>query len=572
MKDLRIVIKLLMQEKKDIFLSILFGFLAGAAAVALFANSGYLISKAAITPPLYILTLSIALLKIFSVTRAVSRYGERYFSHRATFTKLSNLRVYFFEKLEPLAPQIINKYRSGDLLSRIVGDVESLQNFFLRVYYPPIVMVIVFLATIAFTAFFSVYVALILVAGLIITGLLVPAWFAMKQKGIENKLRSLRGDLSTETTEFLYGFRDLKLYQKLEKQEQQLTKVSSAYVNEQKQDEVQALYSQSVNQTISLVISWLVLGMGALLVAGDQLEGVFLAMLVMMSLTVFENSAPMAAFPSHYEDSRRAAARLFSVVTEPEKKAEKKAKEHLDLQKAHSIEVNNVSFTFPGETRLTLKNVNLFIPEGTKTAIVGPSGSGKSTLLQLLLKVYPDYDGEIRVSETLINNLESESVWQATNTILQENHFFFGRIRDNLLIAKDGVTDEEMNAALEKVKLSEFSLADEVLEKGQNLSGGEKQRLAIARSVLKGSKLWLMDEPTSSVDVLTEQFIFTHLFAQGQDDTMILVSHRLTGLENMDQIIVMEQGTIIESGTFDALMKKQGYFYEMKQIEKTVFN
>ncbi|SDZ10689.1 ATP-binding cassette, subfamily C, CydC [Evansella caseinilytica] len=579
MKEIRIVIRLMMAEKKDVLYAILFGFLAGVAAVGLFANSGYLISKAAITPPLYILTISIAVMKLFSVTRAVSRYAERYYSHRATFTILSNLRVHFFERLEPFIPRIFSKYRSGDLLSRIVGDVESLQNFFLRVYYPPLVMVIVFLSTIAFTAFFSVPVAIILIAGLLLTGFAVPAYFAVKQQRLESQLRNLRGTVSTEATEFLYGFRDLKLYQRLEEQEQELTDAATAYVDEQGRVETQALYSQSINQAVSLIISWLVLGAGAYYVSTGQLDGVFLAMLVMMSLTVFENSTPMAAFPVHFEDSRRAAKRLFSVVEAEEDGADAAVKPEAEhtfetqsvVDKPLSIELNHVGFTFPGENRPALRNIDIHLPAGSKTAIVGPSGSGKSTLLQLLLKAYQPSEGEIRLGGTQLSQLGDETVWAGINTVLQKNHFFYGTIRENLQLAGDELTDDELERALAVVKLQDSSLSDEVLEKGENLSGGEKQRLAIARAMLKDAHIWLLDEPTSSVDPLTEKHIFNELLRQGKDDTMVFVSHRLAGLENMDSIIVMNQGTIVESGTFAELQARKGYFYEMKQIEKSVF-
>ncbi|MBU9714600.1 thiol reductant ABC exporter subunit CydC [Evansella tamaricis] len=574
MNDLRRIVTLMLVEKKDILLSILLGFLAGIAAVGLFANSGYLISKAAITPPLYVLTISIAMLKFFSFTRALSRYGERFFSHRATFTILSNLRVHFFEKLEPLAPKIFQSYRSGDLLSRIVGDVESLQNFFLRVYYPPIVMVIVFLSTIFFTSFFSMAVAVVLMVGLLLTGFFIPLAFAWRQERLVIQLRERRAGLSTETTEFLYGFRDLKLHQKLSVKERELVEASNAYLKEQDKDSVQQLFSQSFNQLISLAVSWFILGMGAYFVAEGQLDGVFLAMLVMIALTVFENATPMAAFPSHFEDSKRASKRLFSVVDKDKKNRDPICQvplKRLDPSSPLSIKMERVTFHYPDETRPTLKEVSLTIPAGTKTAIVGPSGSGKSTLLQLILKVYERVSGEIQLGNTPIEQLDEKSIWNCTNVILQSNHFFYGTIRENLQLARDGLLDEEMVIALSKVKLERFSLDDLVLEKGENLSGGEKQRLAIARALLKGSRLWLMDEPTSSVDSLTEQVIYNNLFHNDQGDTFILVSHRLTGLEKMDQIIVMEDGKIVESGTFDKLMEKKGYFYELKEIEASVF-
>ncbi|WP_082235692.1 thiol reductant ABC exporter subunit CydC [Halobacillus massiliensis] len=570
MKELREVVRLVVLEKKDIFLSILFGFLAGISAVGLFASSGYLISRAAFAPPLYALTVVIATLKMFGFIRAASRYAERYFSHRATFTILSNLRVSFYEKLEPLAPGILQKYRSGDLLSRIVGDVESLQNFFLRVFYPPIVLAAVFLSTIFFTVFYSVAIAIVLLAGLLLTGFVVPALFALRQKRLNSRVRESRGNLSTEAAELLYGYRDLKIYQKLEQKEENLIRTAKEYVDEQEREGLHSVLSHSANTMVSLTVSWVVLGLGAWLVAEGNLNGIFLAMLVMVSLTVFENATPMAVFPIHYEDSRRASSRLFSVVKEqPEPEAA--APVRLEAGKAPAITFKNVSLLFPGETRSALKNVHLYIPKGAKTAIVGASGSGKSTLLQALLKVQSIENGEIFINDTSLQAVDREDLWSRANVVLQENHFFYGSIKDNLEIAAEGLTDSDLREALTKVRLEHFSLDDEVLERGENLSGGEKQRLAIARALLKGERLWILDEPTSSVDALTESGLYEEIFNQAAEDTVLLVSHRLAGLENMDQIIVVDKGEIVEHGTFAELMGARGYFYQMKEIEKSVF-
>ncbi|MFG6150576.1 thiol reductant ABC exporter subunit CydC [Halobacillus sp. B23F22_1] len=570
MRDLGIVVKLVMLEKKDIVLSIVFGFLAGMAAVGLFASSGYLISRAALVPPLYALTVVIAILKLFGFTRALSRYAERYFSHRATFSILSHLRVSFYKKMEPLAPQIFQKYRSGDLLSRIVGDVESLQNFFLRVYYPPIVLVIVFLSTIVFTTFYSLAIAVVLLLGLLLTGIVVPALFTIRQKRINAQVRENRGVLSTEAAEMFYGYRDLKIYQKLEEKEAELLQASQQYVNEQEREGLHSTFSHSMNTMVSLIISWFVLGLGAWLVVQGDLNGIFLAMLVMVSLTVFENATPMAVFPIHLEDSRRASNRLFSVVREePAKEPELPVR--LSENQPPSIRFENVSFSFNGENRKALEKVNVSIPQGSKAAIVGASGSGKSTLLQLLLNIHPYQEGDIQLDDVSLNRVDREDLWARSNVVLQENHFFYGSMRHNLEVAAEGLDEYVLKETLQKVKLDHFSLEDEVLERGENLSGGEKQRLAIARAMLKGERLWLLDEPTSSVDALTEKVLYDELFAQAQEDTVLLISHRLAGLEEMDQIIVMEQGEVVESGTFRELMAQQGYFYEMKQIEKSVF-
>ncbi|OZU87458.1 thiol reductant ABC exporter subunit CydC [Virgibacillus indicus] len=572
MKDLAIVTKLMLAEKRDIFYSIIAGFIAGIAAVGLFAASGYLISKAALAPPLYALIILTSTVKLLGFTRALARYAERYFSHRATFTILSNLRVSFFEKLEPLTPGIFQKYRSGDLLSRIVGDVESLQNFFLRVFYPPIVLIMVCLSTILFTLYFSIYTAILLLIGLVLTTFIVPALFTVKQRKINSRVREERGKLSTEAAELLYGFRDLKIYQKLADKEQELIVSSKSYINEQETEEINTAFSKSVNTFLSLFITWAVLGLGAYYVATGRLDGIFLAMLVMIAITVFEDASSMAVFPIYLNDTKRAANRLFSVVHEDETtEAEPGNWKELPKNKALSIEMESVSFTFPNEWRKALEDITIQLPAGSKTAIVGPSGSGKSTLLQLLLKMHPADEGDIWVGNLSSAEICQENLWNVSNVVLQENHFFYGTIRDNLRLAGDELTADEMEAALLNVQLDHFSLEDPVFEKGENLSGGEKQRLAIARAMLKGGSCWFLDEPTSSIDALTEQSIYKHLFEQAKDDTLVLVSHRLTGIEKMDQIIVMDQGRVIESGTFTELMQQKGYFYEMKEIEKDLF-
>ncbi|WBL13142.1 thiol reductant ABC exporter subunit CydC [Sutcliffiella sp. NC1] len=572
MTELRFVIKTMFIERKDMYISILFGVLAGISTVAVFADSAYLVSKAALLPPLYILVIFVALLKLFTVIRAFSKYAERYYSHKATFTILSNLRTNFFTKLEPLAPSLFQRFRSGDLLARVVGDVESLQNFFLRVYYPPIVMLVVFLTTIIFTAIFSLPVAVILLTGLIITGFCLPLIFAMKQRGIQSNIRQIRTQLSTDTTEFLYGFLDLKLYQKLSIKEQALSQTSDVYIEGQENRGKQEQLNIAINHWVSLVTSWSVLALGAYLVSLRELDGVFLAMLVLISLTVFETATPMTEAPNYFEDSRNAASRLFSIIDEAQNQQKLKGKNSLvELKKAPEMECKNVNFYFPGESRPTLCNVSLVLPSGSKTAIVGPSGSGKSTLLHLLLNLYQPSSGTITIQGQSLADLDEDQLWKNISPVLQSNHFFYGTVRDNLKLAGKNISDEEMIEILSCVKLDHLSLDSTILEKGGNLSGGEKQRLAIARAILKKGSLLLLDEPTSSVDPITEQRVMNKLFTQAKGNTIVLISHKLTGLERMDQIIVMDKGTIIESGTFHELMERKGYFYEMKKIEKSVF-
>lgn len=567
MNELKHVLKLTLIEKKDVSIAIFFGFLAGIASVALMGSSGYLISKAALTSQMTTLVVMAACLKLFGFASALSRYGERLYSHRATFTMLSHLRVSFFERLTPLAPGIFGEYRSGDLLSRIVGDVESLQNFLLRVFYPPVVLSIVFLSTIFFSSFFSIGIALVMLIGMLLTVIAVPALFSVRKRKTDGQVRAKRGSLAVEATEFLYGFRDLKIHQQLGKKEQLLKKDADQYNEGQRKEGLEENLAQSINSLVALLVSFFVLGVGAYFVAAGEMEGLYLAMLVMISIAAFENVAPMAAFPAYFEESRKAAVRLEEIVAAPVASQGKEKLPDGPLE----LNMKEVSFSYPGEKALAVDGVSLRLSPGTKTAIVGPSGSGKSTLMQLLLNVFPVDQGQLSIGGKPVETLDQEAIWQEMNIVLQENHFFFGTIRSNLLIANPAASDEEMERALAKVQLELFPLEMKVEEKGQNLSGGQKQRLAIARALLKGKSLWFLDEPLSSVDSVTGRAIYEELFQQGHKDTFVIISHDLVGLEKMDQIVVMENGRIVEIGSYNELMKKQSYFYQLKQIENSVF-
>ncbi len=405
--------------------------------------------------------------------------------------------------------------------------------------------------------------------GMLIAAFVVPAISQLGHRQAYRSAREQRAKLSTDMTELLYGFRDLKVYGRLEEHEQKLQRASAMLADTQKAAGLQLLRGQSLHAFVTFLVTWGVLGLGAYLIASGELAGVFLAMLVLIAMTVFDEAAAMATLPAYKQDSGHAAGRLAETVQAADSRPPQPSGV-LSAEQAVSIELRQVTFHYADEWRPTLQNIELHIPAGSKTAIVGPSGAGKTTIFELLLKLLAPTHGQVRLNGTPVEELDETSIWRAANVVLQHNHFFQGTIRDNLLLEEDQHCDEALTDTLGKVQLSYLSLDDAVYEKGENLSDGEKQRLALARAMLKGGRLWLLDEPTSSLDAVTEQHIFRHLFAQAENDTLLLIRHRLTGLEEMDQIIVIDQGRIVEAGTFAELMERKGYFYEMKEIERQV--
>lgn len=560
MKEL---IDTVLKERKAVLLSIVLGAVGGITAVGLFAMSGFIISEAALKPPLYFILLLAACLKLFGFVKSVSRYFERIISHEATLTILNNLRMNFYDHLERLAPRIFTKYRSGDLLARIVGDVETLQNFFLRVFYPPIVTAIVFLTTILFTMFYSGWIAFVILISLVLTTVIIPPLLMNSHAKVGMAKLKKRGELSTEATEFLYGYRDLALSHKLHEQAEELMAISDDYAEEQAREGRMIIRDQAINAFIAMLTVAGVLILGSYFVTTGQLNGLFLAMLVLMTLTVFDFAIPMALVPTFKKESEQAMARLEEVVTEPLWKESDVGT--LVKKQPFSLAMQEVSFNYADTA--TLKDINFVVPQGTRAAIVGPSGSGKSTIMQLLLDMYSVEKGIIRIAGQPLEEIKSEDLWSKVTVLLQQNHFFYGTVRENLIIAKRDATDDELREVLDEMEL-DFDLDQHVDEKGENLSGGEKQRLALARMWLKDTSVWLLDEPFSALDPSTARKLHEKLMKKTVGKTVLLVSHRLVGLEDLDQILVMEDGKLVQAGQPEELMEQQGLYMTLKEIER----
>ncbi|MGM9951106.1 MAG: thiol reductant ABC exporter subunit CydC [Lysinibacillus sp.] len=549
------LLTMIWEDKKDVLLAMTAGTISGLTAVALFAQSGLLISKAALMPPFYIILILTAFLKLFGVTKSISKYAERLLSHRVTFRFMSAVRLHFFKRLLPHA-NLLNTYKSGDLLNRITTDVEVLQNFFLRVIYPPFIAFFVFMATILFTLWFSPWLALLLMVGFILTSTVVPYMlYALREKSSSVEKNSF----TNEATEYFYGYLDLQLHHQLEEKEQSLQTWGSRYARATRKELDRAQTARFWNQFISLMTAFFIVGTGAYLTSTNNLDGLYLAMLILVALTVFESAVPLAMMPTYARQTKAAVDRLEEITPSTQSTGAIVLPE-----KPPSIKCRAISYTYSAMARPALLDVSLNIAPGEKVAIVGPSGCGKSTLLQLMMREFLPTSGELAIADHPISSIAEHSLHERMGVLLQHNHFFSGTIRENLQLAKSAATDEEMQQALAKAALSK-SLDDTVFEKGGNLSGGEKQRLAFARLLLKQGTFWLLDEPFTSLDVKTENRLFETLLAEADGKTLVLITHNLTGLDKMDRIYVMDSGRIIESGTYRQLLQKRGLFYKMHQ-------
>lgn len=544
------------RDKKDIVLALVCGVIAGLTAVALFAQSGYLISKAALMPPFYIILILTAFLKMFGVVKSASKYTERYISHRATFRILSDIRLRYFDSLSQISGSLFQRYQSGELLATITNDVTRLQNFFLRVVYPPLVALLVFLCTILFTAFFYVWVALVLFVGFLLVAVIIPAIFIVKKQVTSSDNTPVKQEL----TQFLFGFRELKHYHLVDARADQVFDLSEVYADDVEKKQHALNMIQLVSQAASYVTIFIIVVLSAYFASVGALDSLYLAMLILIALTVFETVIPLAQVPHFYKEATHSMTRLQAIDG---KMTERKIA--LGHMKPYEIEGKQVSLHYDGAMKPALRDVSFTIAPGEKIAIVGPSGSGKTTLLQLMLDSFPPTSGTLSIHHVPYQKLVPDCLWQLMAVQLQHNHFFSGTIRDNLRIADETLDDAALLDALLRACLP-LSLDDEVLEQGANLSGGERQRLAFARVLLKPSAIWLLDEPFTSLDAETEQILFSEMLRETTYKSLVLITHKLSGLQLFDRIFVMQDGVLVESGTYEELMKQRGLFFEMKRL------
>lgn len=288
-----------------------------------------------------------------------------------------------------------------------------------------------------------------------------------------------------------------------------------------------------------------------------RVGGVYLSLIVLISLTVFESAVPLALVPIFARHTKNAVVQLEEITSKNEEDGTLHLKGVIK-----QIQLQDVSYWYPAATRPALDHLYLNIQAGQKIAIIGPSGCGKTTLLQLLMKEIKRTSGDIRINTTDIDMISSQSMYAYMSTMLQHNHFFSGTIKSNLLMANNEASDEALQVVLEKAQLNK-KLEAPVFEKGGNLSGGEKQRLAFARLLLKESNLWIVDEPFTSLDVQTEKLLYNTLHEEAFNKTVVMVTHSLARLDQFDRICVMLQGKIAECGSHQQLLAEKGLYYKM---------
>ncbi|MFE2727818.1 thiol reductant ABC exporter subunit CydD [Kitasatospora sp. NPDC059327] len=547
-------------------LSVLLGALALGCAVALMATSGYLISYASEMPPVLYLMMAVTSVRAFGIGRSVFRYAERLVSHDAVLRALGTLRAAVYGRLAALAPAGLPAFRRGDLLSRLVADVDAVQDHYLRWRLPAAVGALVSLAATVAMAVFLPSAGLVLGLGLLLAGAVVPALAARWSAGAERRQAPARGRLATTVVDTLTGTAELTVAGALAGRLAAVRSADAALTGLAARSAATTALGTGLIALLTGLTTTAAAAVGIRGVQSGALAPVCLAVVVLTPLAAFEAVTGMPLAVQARQRSRAASARLAEVLDAPAPVTEPAAPVALP-ERPLPIAVRGLTARHPGQVVDALVGLDLDLAAGRRIAVVGPSGSGKTTLAQALLRFLEPTAGRVtlaagRPQAVDSRTLAGDDVRRVIGLCAQDAYVFDSSLRENLRLARPAAGEDELRAALAAARLLDWTdtlpagLDTMVGEHGARLSGGQRQRLALARALLADFPVLVLDEPAEHLDLPTADALTADLLAATAGRTTVLITHRLAGLDDstVDEVLVLDAGRVVERGTWSALV------------------
>lgn len=568
---MRVLLRLLLPYWWRVVMAVALGTAVVASNMGLLAAAAYLVAAASVTQLMAVLILPMYAVRILSAMRGSARYAERLVSHRVTFDVLARLRVRLYDGFRRLGPAGMHGTRSGDSLSRVLADVDDLQNAYLSLAAPVAVAAgVTALAVVALLPF-SAPLAGMALCSVAAAGVVLPLLVGLLARTTGSLVES-RAHLHAQLVDTIQGSGDIlsngagaRFLDRIAADGRRMARAETrlALIHAGREGATELLTSLAMLSALALAVP---------LVTRHALAGVYLAVPALLLLAAFEAIRPLGGAAETVSGVRAAAKRVLSLAETPS--ATPRESPQLSTLKApYSIELRGVTLAYPGSRRPAVRRVTLEVPAGSRVALVGPSGAGKTTLVHLLTRAWDPGAGQILIAGRDIREYSLRALRGALGVVSQDTYIFNDTIRANLLLARVDATERDLEEALAAVGLAAAvqslprGLDTWVGEHGRQLSGGERQRLAVARVLLQNAPLVLLDEITANLDPAAERNLLDTLYRVTEGRTLLNVTHRLIGLERMDEILVLDAGEIVERGTHAELCAGRGLYKRMVDVQ-----
>lgn len=571
MRALLPFLRLFKFAKLPLFLGLLLMILGLASSIGLLTVSGWFLAATAIAGlgTLFNFFYPSASVRGLAISRTAMRYLEKIVTHDATFRILAKLRVQVFAKMIPLSPAVLNRYRNSDLLNRLVADVDTLDSLYLRLLAPFISAIVVVLAMGLGLSFINAPLALGLSAALLLLIVLIPTVFYQLGKKFGASLVQSRATYRSQFLEFIQAQAELLLFNAQSARQQGFEATENTWQQgQQKEANLSGLASAVALCCNGVIIALMLWFSAAADFGSDEYRMAFIALFTFAALGSFEILMPLGAAFLHIGQVIASAERVTEITAQTPLVVFNGEREFTE-NSAPLIEAEKLTFAYPETEIAALKDFSLQIHQGEHTAILGKTGSGKSTFLQLLVRNYDANSGSLRLSGAPINEYRESALRNQMCFLTQRVHVFSDTLRANLQFASlTPIADERMLEVLTQVGLQKLVAQEQGLnlwlgDGGRPLSGGEQRRLGLARVLLNDAPLVLLDEPTEGLDRETERQILGLIFAHCRHKTLVMVTHRLTMIEQFSQIVVVDAAQKIQQGSFATLSTEQGFFKEL---------